>query len=244
MNQPLTYRSRSTAFSLVELLVVIAIVGILSSLVLNFLSKSRGSAQSIACLANLRQLASASFAYGADNDNALVPIAGGTISGDAVTWRKLLVPYLGEDKVGKVFRCPGDTTARYQEVKSDNYIRPTSYGINNATSLHQYLAVTPASQKLSAVRKPTETIFIADIGVVENVGSAPEQWKQKPSSGSYGYANFPNHWSWAAGNNWNVFPRHNARANVVFYDGHSESVNVSASLVPFPPGHEKCLYDN
>lgn len=65
----------SRAFTLVELLVVIAIIAILISIVVPTLSRVRESANRIACLANLRQLASAALGYVSENRQRL-PEAG------------------------------------------------------------------------------------------------------------------------------------------------------------------------
>jgi prepilin-type N-terminal cleavage/methylation domain-containing protein len=64
---------RRPAFTLVELLVVIAIIVALISLLLPALSKAREQANRIACLSNLRQLASAATDYANNNRGYYAP---------------------------------------------------------------------------------------------------------------------------------------------------------------------------
>ncbi len=59
--------ARSGAFSLIELLVVIAIIGILSSMLLPTLSRSKEKAKRTVCLNNFRQLGAAFTMYLGDN---------------------------------------------------------------------------------------------------------------------------------------------------------------------------------
>ena len=59
----LHYRPHPLAFTLIELLVVIAIIGTLLAMLLPALRSARGSAQQVLCLSNLRQSATAMYAY-------------------------------------------------------------------------------------------------------------------------------------------------------------------------------------
>src|SRR4030095_13287394 len=58
-------------FTLVELLVVIAMIGLLAALLLPALSGGKSQGPRITCLSNLRQVATASLLYMADNNGGL-----------------------------------------------------------------------------------------------------------------------------------------------------------------------------
>ena len=72
-----------TGFTLVELLVVIAVLAVLVSLLLPVLNKARAQAQTLQCLANLRQIGVGFTAYAMSYDGYIVPAKG---AGDGRAW--------------------------------------------------------------------------------------------------------------------------------------------------------------
>jgi len=64
-------RPQPTAFTLIELLVVISIIALLVAMLLPALQSARDAAQSVRCLANLRQAGIALTSYGGDHDAQL-----------------------------------------------------------------------------------------------------------------------------------------------------------------------------
>jgi len=71
-NDPARLVRAPTGFTLIELLVVISIIAVLSSLLLPALVRAKQKAAGIGCLNNLRQLQTALFLYGADNEDFVV----------------------------------------------------------------------------------------------------------------------------------------------------------------------------
>ncbi len=95
-------KKKANGFTLIELLVVIAIVALLVSIVLPALSRGLGTAKSVVCLSNLKQLVSGFHLYAEDND--------GKLPGEEIEmmWEELLHPYLNERRV---YACPADADA-------------------------------------------------------------------------------------------------------------------------------------
>jgi prepilin-type N-terminal cleavage/methylation domain-containing protein/prepilin-type processing-associated H-X9-DG protein len=152
-------RSESSTFrgfTLIELLVVIAIIAILAAMLLPALGRAKQKSQSIACINNLKQLATAATVYSVDfrdywplnNEgdtavNLANPPAGyvpkvwaegreGSNLTDEQTAQGMLsdrVSLLAPYVKAKgVFRCPGDK--KPFKVNNVLVMRPRSYGMN------------------------------------------------------------------------------------------------------------------
>ena len=125
---------RRKAFTLVELLVVIGIIALLISILLPALSKARQQGNWAVCLSNLKQIGNALTMYANENKGYLPrPASGanGPWPDDFVNWQPgpgavgwsspngnpsfkfndtALALHLNaqDDKLARVFRCPGD----------------------------------------------------------------------------------------------------------------------------------------
>jgi prepilin-type N-terminal cleavage/methylation domain-containing protein/prepilin-type processing-associated H-X9-DG protein len=173
-------------FTLTELLTVIVIVAVLAGVLIPLFARSRESARQSTCASNLKQIETALFQYTQDNNGQLVCAwyGGGGFglsdpnpSAMKYKWMDCIYPYI---KNVDVFHCPDSTGWS----ASGNYI-PTnqlpsasdyyygSYAMNSA-----YWAQCPRCGpgnhfKLSDVKKPSETIWVAD-----GTGSFQVDWER------------------------------------------------------------------
>jgi prepilin-type N-terminal cleavage/methylation domain-containing protein len=92
-------RDGGRGFTLIELLVVIAIIGILASMLLPALAKAKESGRRIACMNNLKQLATSLALYADDSDLLYPPRSG------ALRWPMRLRDAYRDLRI---LRCPSD----------------------------------------------------------------------------------------------------------------------------------------
>lgn len=213
---------------MVELLVSLGIVIALAAMLLPAFKRTQLRSGQSQCQSTLKKLYVAAESYTADNNGRSLPAQ--TLNGTStIFWHWKLRPYLGanseyDDKMDRKLRCPAikSTASNYWAWGYGANSRPGWNG-NDTPTLEQRFnweevnVPAPANWKgtFQAVNitHPSRRLFLCDAN----------EWQVTPSSGA---ATFPE------------YHRHGKDAcNVLFYDGHVESLNtVSLNKALFDPG--------
>jgi len=161
--------------TMIELLVVIAIIGLLMSLILPAVQKTREAARRTQCANNLKQIGHALHMF-CDSNNGAFPLSSHGTSDLEKTWIYTLAPYF--ENVDKVRICPEDP--RGPEKMEE---KGTSYGLN------EYLCVPGKDEalNLNSLRSTTHTIMVFTLSDSRGVATTEDHthsrnWFRKPES--------------------------------------------------------------
>lgn len=200
-------KHRDTALTLLELIVTVSILTVLTSLLMGALSHARGSADTMVCLSNLKQLGLACQLYAEANDDRL-PYPNDAF-GYSITWFNALDPHL----LGRS-AANNNAEQNLHLVKQDPVIKTLGPSwVSNAYTIKMNRRLGegyPNGQRfytLHEISNPSLTVLLFDgRAETEKLRSGEPAAMAMNPQGTEGF----------------VARRHSNRANVLFVDGHVE----------------------
>jgi prepilin-type processing-associated H-X9-DG protein/prepilin-type N-terminal cleavage/methylation domain-containing protein len=160
-------QNKSKNFTLIELLVVIAIIAILASMLLPALNKSRAKAQEISCASNAKQLGIMFVNYTDDSQGSFPYFSGGGWDGTNGTYKTIWSNVLMQRyfkfsnlKSWAPLTCPAHVSSNHTQQYVDygyNY-----YHIGSSRYTGNIDPITSIPAKNTSLRKPSETLLVAD----------------------------------------------------------------------------------
>jgi prepilin-type N-terminal cleavage/methylation domain-containing protein len=225
---------RRGGFTLIELLVVIAIIAILAALLLPALASAKERAKRIACLSNVREIATAALIYASDNGDYvppagknLYPVQIDSTDPSFAAWRTLRVP-IDQTNGPCVWTCP-DRPGFPKWAGTQIVIGYQYYG--GITNWINAIDNAPSASPVKTSTSKPGWCLIADL-VAQPGGDSNPIWY------------LPGVNTTTAASGWSFLPAHTDRSkhpiggNEAFIDGHAEWCKTGrASSTPWYSYH-------
>ena len=188
------------SFTLIELLVVVAIIAVLVAILLPGLQRARESARRVVCASNLRQVGTAILTYMHDNDDYFPPLDSPT---GYYIWR---------------------ADAKFQDEGMCRYFSGPTVSLNDIyypSCWKIYLCPTyPLADKYYGSNRSLFPTYYYSIGWVTLPRKAHRMLNDPATMGLVACKA---KWDWSA--IWELEFWHGGRGNILFVDGHVESIS-------------------
>ena len=195
---------RKRSFTLIELLVVIAIIAILAAMLLPALNNARESARKIACLSQLKTMASATLMYADQNGERIPPGLRYNSWSAGNFWWSILMQTVNSKAPAKnyntvmngyykIFVCPTEKIPTGANIPNFQY---THYGVN-----YRFTHYSAPVRRMVSATKPSDVALQMD----SNAKASYAVKEDKNSSNGSSQRHIRN------------------RSNTSFLDGHAET---------------------
>ena len=218
-------RVKIKIFTLIELLIVISIIAILAAMLLPALNKTKKTARSIQCLANIRQIGQGLHQYRGDFTDYIPAWS----SGGDMKWFKQLLPYTQNNHY--LWMCPDSpamSLGKPNQADPYSLVSRMNIGINGSAGTSNRAFFHNIHKGNRTLGAPSILIYAGD-----GVGTSVRYTPRNGNDGCYTSAEsrtIHNINCVHSGNTCTCWSARHNGTNFLFLDGHSEKIGRTTIL--------------